>query len=439
MKRFLICLPLMIAAIPAHAEDVSPARLRADVETLVGFGTRHTMSSDSDPHRGIGAARAWAQAQFRAIGAQCGGCLTLALPEASFTGKRLPTPTKIVDVVAIQRGSERPDEVVIVAGHIDSRVSDVMDITHDAPGANDDGSGTALVIEAARVLSQRRFPSTIVYAVLSGEEQGLYGGKVLADYAKARGWRVKAMFNNDIVGNSRGSDGVVDDTHVRVFSEGPRADADAALSAAQRAIGGENESPSRNLSRWLAGLAGQDRKGLEVRQVWRADRMGRGGDHLPFEQLGFPAVRFSVAIENYDRQHQDLRTEGGRVYGDTVEAMDFAYLAGVTRLNVAGLAALARAPMPPAAAVKTAALQTSTELDWKPVPGAARYAVWQRATDAPGWPARPVLETADLHATLPGVRGDDWFFGVSAIAADGSASPIASAVPGGAFGPLERP
>lgn len=437
MTRTLFALPLLALATPLHAEAVSEQRLRHDVETLVGFGTRHTLSSDSDPRRGIGAARAWAEAEFRKTSAACGGCLTIALPETTVTGDRVPRPARIVDVVAIQRGSERADEVVIVAGHIDSRVSDVMDATSDAPGANDDGSGTALVLEAARVLSRQRFPTTVVYAVLSGEEQGLFGGKLLADYAKAQGWTVKAMFNNDIVGNSRGSDGLVDDAHVRVFSEGPRADGDAALAKAQRAIGGENDSPSRNVSRWLAGLAAGDRKGLAVRQVWRADRMGRGGDHLPFEALGYPAVRFSVAVENYDRQHQDLRTEQGRVFGDTVEAMDFAYLARVTRLNVAGLAALARAPLPPAATVK-AAVQTFTDIDWTPVPGAVRYAVWQRATDAPGWPAKPVAETTGTHASLPGVRGDDWFFGVSAIAADGSASPIASAVPGGAFRPVAR-
>lgn len=437
MTRALLALPLLALALPLHAQEVSPQRLKADVETLVGFGTRHTMSSPTDPKRGIGAARAWAKAQFEASSAACGQCLAIVTPETTVTGERLPTPTRIVDVVAIQRGSERPNEVVIVAGHIDSRVSDVMNATADAPGANDDGSGTALVLEAARVLSKRKFPTTIVYAVLSGEEQGLYGGKLLAEYAKAQGWTVKAMFNNDIVGNSRGSDGLVDDTHVRVFSEGPRGDGDAALARAQRAIGGENDSPSRNLSRWLAGLSDPVRTGLAVRQVWRADRMGRGGDHLPFEALGYPAVRFSVAVENYDRQHQDLRTEQGRAYGDTIDAMDFAYLAKVTRLNVAGLAALARAPLPPVATVK-AAVQTFTEVSWKPVPGAVRYALWQRRTDAPGWPVKPVLQTTQTQVTLPGVRGDDWFFGVSAIAADGSASPVASAVPGGGFEPQEQ-
>ncbi len=433
MKKLL---PFALLAVPAAAfaapdEAVSQSRLEADVARLVAFGTRHTLSSQDDPKRGIGAARKWAEAEFRKTSAACGGCLEIVLPETMVQGERVPTPVRLVDVVAIQRGTERPNEVVIVQGHIDSRNSDAMDAKGEAPGANDDGSGTALVLEAARALACRKFAGTIVYAVLSGEEQGLYGGKLLADYAKAQGWTVKAVLNNDIVGNSRGSDGLTDDTHVRVFSEGPRDDASDRTRAAQRAIGGENDSPSRNLSRWLAGL-GDD--GLSVRQVWRADRMGRGGDHLPFQEMGYPAVRFTVAVENYERQHQNVRTEAGRPFGDTMEAMDFAYLAKVTRINVRALAKLAAAPMPPAAKV-TAAVQTYTDVDWSAVPGAARYRVWQRRTDAAGWDAKPVAETAGTHVRLDSVRGDDWFFGVSTVAADGSESPIASAVPGGAYLP----
>lgn len=438
MKRLLL-IAASLAAAPARAapEDaISEARLRADVARLVSFGTRHTLSSQTDRKRGIGAARAWAEGEFRKTAKACGGCLTTALPETTVQGERVPQPVRIVDVVAIQRGSERPDEVVIVQGHIDSRASDPMDATSDAPGANDDGSGTALVLEAARVLSQQRFPTTIVYAVLSGEEQGLYGGTLLADYARRQGWTVKAVFNNDIVGNSHGSDGLVDDTHVRVFSEGPRADADDALRKAQRRDGGENDSPSRNLSRWLAGLGQADAAGLAVRQVWRADRMGRGGDHLPFEDAGIPAVRFTVGVENYDHQHQDVRVEAGKAYGDTIDQMDFPYLAKVVRLNVRGLAALAMAPMPPVATAR-AAVQTYTDLSWAPVPGAVGYSVWRRRTDAPGWEEQVIDNVAATSARLEGVRGDDWFFGISARSASGAESPIASALPGGAFQPWE--
>ena len=431
---------LLIAAlsVPAFAKtaEVSEARLRADVAKLVSFGTRHTLSSQSDRTRGIGAARRWAEAEMRHISKACGNCLTIALPEYMASGERIPQPVRIVDVVAIQRGTERPNEVVIVQGHIDSRVSEVMDALKDAPGANDDASGVAVVLEAARMLSRHPHPSTIVYAVLSGEEQGLFGGKLLANYAKAQGWTVKAVLNNDIVGNSRGSDGLIDDGHVRVFSEGPRADADDKLRLSARRFGGENDSPSRSLSRFIAGLKDQP---LEVRQVWRADRMGRGGDHLPFQELGYPAVRFSVAVENYDHQHQDVRTANGTVFGDSIEFMDFPYLAKVTRLNIAALEGLAAAPMPPASTAE-AAVQTFTDVKWSAVPGAATYSVWRRRTDAPGWEDKPVI--ADVVATsarLEGVRGDDWIFGVSSTAASGAESPISAAVPGGAFAPLVGP
>ena len=446
--RYLVLAAALLAA-PAAAQsdpasDVSEARLRADVEALVGFGTRHTMSSPDDPVRGIGAARRWGEAQFRAASDACGGCLEIVLPERMVSGNRVPVPTRLVNVVAIQRGTERPNEVVIVQGHIDSRVTDVMNATADAPGANDDGSGTALVIEAARVLSQGRYPTTIVYALLSGEEQGLYGGELLADYAKLHGWTVKAVLNNDIVGGSCGSDRYCDDDHVRVFSEGPRGDGDDALRANVRRNGGENDSPSRNLSRFVAAL---DSEELEVRQIWRTDRMGRSGDHLPFLDLGYPAIRFSVAVEDYEHQHQDLRVENGVTYGDTIDEMDFPYLAKVTRLNVRALHALARAPMPPAVQIE-AAVRTDTLLKWAPVPGAVRYTVWRRRTDEANWQRRldvggngsgaVALPAGDpISIVLSPDRGDDWMFGVSAIGANGIASPVASAVPGGAFAPVD--
>jgi Zn-dependent M28 family amino/carboxypeptidase len=306
---------------------------------------------------------------------------------------RVPSPTRLVDVLAIQKGTERPDEVVIIQGHIDTRASDPLNATIDAPGANDDGSGTALVLEAARILSKRKFPATIVYAVLSGEEQGLLGARLLAATAAARGWKVKAVLNNDIVGNTRGSDGLVEAAHVRVLSEGPRGVGDGALALAQRRAGGENDGPSRNLSRYIAGLAAADKTGIAVRQIWRADRIGRGGDHLPFEEMGFPAVRITVGLENYEHQHQDVRQEGAVAYGDTIGFMDFPYLAKVTRLNIRAAAAIAAAPMPPTVSEK-GAVSTDTVLEWPAVPGAAAYHVWRRRTDAAGWEPKPLLRTA---------------------------------------------
>ncbi|MDP5103700.1 MAG: M28 family peptidase, partial [Erythrobacter sp.] len=260
IKRALLLAAFAAAPLAAQtnpADSVSEDRLRSDVETLVGFGTRHTLSVQDDPNRGIGAAVNWALDELRRIGTACGDCLDV-MPVGEVVepdGRRIPAATLIRNAVAIQRGTERPNEVVIVQGHIDSRVSDAMDATSDAPGANDDGSGSALVLEAARALSATKYPSTIIYALLSGEEQGLFGGRILADWATAQGFTVKAVLNNDIVGNSCGKDGYCEPNVVRVFSEGPRADLTERLRAAQTRFGGENDSPGRNLSRWVADLA----------------------------------------------------------------------------------------------------------------------------------------------------------------------------------------
>lgn len=446
------------ASLNAIADQVSERSLRDHVERLVSFGTRHTLSDRDHPTRGIGAALNWAESEFRDYSRACGGCLEVVRTGDTVTGRRIPNPTLVENVVAIQRGTERPNQVVIITGHIDSRVTDVMNATADAPGANDDGSGTAAVIEAARILSRHRFPATIVYAPLSGEEQGLVGGRILADYARAQGWQVIANLNNDIIGNSCGSDGVCDDDNVRIFSEGLRWQGGDSLRPLIRSQGGENDSPSRNLSRFLADLADELSLGLDVRQIWRNDRFGRGGDHTEFLNAGFPAVRFSVAVENYNWQHQDLRTENGVEYGDTIDKMDFPYLRRVTQLNVAALAALARAPMPPAPTAE-GAVSTDTTISWEPVPGAVAYIVRWRPTDAANWQrsrrATPTPVPVDPQAVsegpqaatravghsvvLPGIRVDDWVFGVSSVAADGSESPVASAVPGGAFRPYTPP
>jgi hypothetical protein len=446
--------PSADAKLRAIAAPVSQTHLRHTIKTLVGFGTRHTLSSQTDPNRGIGAAIAWALEEFGRYSAACGECLRLARPGQAFTGDRIPVPTAIYDAVAIQWGTERPNDVVIIQGHIDSRVTDVMNATADAPGANDDGSGTAAVLEAARVLSKHRFPATIVYAALSGEEQGLYGGKVLADYAHAAGWNVVAVLNNDIIGNSCSSDGLCDFTHARVLSEGPRSQGQAELAKATHSLGGENDSPSRNISRFLDSLADRLNIGLDVRQSWRTDRFGRGGDHIPFLDLGYPAARISVAVENYDWQHQDLRTENGKRYGDTIDHVDFAYLAKMTKLNVAALAAIASAPPPPTAKV-IGAVENDTTVAWDPVVGADHYVVRWRRTDSNQWQrmkivgrqAGPGLDACprDSKAAeetklscavkLRHIRVDDWVFGVSSVTKDGFESPVASAVPGGVFKP----
>jgi Zn-dependent M28 family amino/carboxypeptidase len=447
MHRVLLATLLLAAAAPALAEpappvardpqiaaaasDVSEARLRATIERLVAFGTRHTLSDRSSPTRGIGAAERWAASQFETISRDCGGCLEVSTPKQTFTGKRVPQPTQIGAIVAVQRGTTDPERVIVITGHIDSRVSDVMNTTADAPGANDDASGVAAVMEAARILSRHKFAATLVYAPLEGEEQGLYGGKVVADLARQKGWRVEADLNNDIVGNTHGQGGEVVSDRVRVFSEGTKAVETQEQAARRRYNGGELDSPSRNLSRFIDRLAELYVPGLDVEMIYRTDRYGRGGDHTEFLKAGYPAVRITEAAENYHRQHQDLRTEDGIDYGDVISGVDFPYLAKVTRLNVATMAALAKAPAPPEGVKIEGAVSPDTAVSWSAVPGAARYRVWWRSTTAPQWQhSREVTGTSVL---LKGVVIDDWFFGVSAVAADGSESPVVFPGPAGDF------
>ena len=441
----LMCVTLLGAAPPLSTTDaklraiiapVSAAELKRNDEMLVSFGTRHTLSSQTDPKHGIGAALTWAQGKFEALG------LPTVRPCDMFSGARVPAPTRVCDMVAIQRGTERPNDVVIITAHIDSRVSDPLNANAFEPGANDDGSGSSAVLEAARVLSKHKFPGTIVYSLDSGEEQGLYGAKVIAAYAKAQGWNVIADLNNDIIGNSCGSDGVCDSTHARVLSEGPRSQGQAELMAATHSLGGENDSPSRNISRFLDSLADRLKIGLDVRQIWRTDRFSRGGDHIEFLKLGFPAARISVAVENYNWQHQDVRVENGVHYGDTIDHVDFAYLAKMTKLNVAALAAIASAPPPPAPKVE-GGVSTDTTVTWEPVAAAASYAIRWRRTDANQWEVSrsvPAGQCAtECKVVLPHIRVDDWVFGVSSVSKDGFESPVASAVPGGAFHPYIAP
>jgi hypothetical protein len=408
----------------ALAAAVSEAELKASISALVGFGTRHSASDTKSATRGIGAARRWAEGRFKDFSAACGNCLQVITPSQSFTGDRLPIPTEIVDVLAIQPGTTDPDRFIIMSAHIDSRNSDPLDAKGDAPGANDDGSGTAAVIEAARVLSKHKFPATIVYAALSGEEQGLNGGKVLADFARAHNWTVEAVLNNDIIGNSTGASGMKDSGHVRVFSEGTKAVETPAQANRRRYNGGEVDSPSRNLARFIDRLADHNINGLDVKMVYRTDRFGRGGDQTRMLEAGYPAVRITEAVEHYDRQHQNVRVENGRRYGDLIDGVDFQYLAKVTKLNVAALAALARAPMPPAVTI-TGQVSPDTRVSWTPVKGAVGYKVWWRDTTAPQWQFSRTAPADATSLTLEGVVIDDWFFGVSAIAADGSESPIA--------------
>ena len=414
MKHFLpFPALLLIAAAPAP----SPTALRTTIDKLVSFGTRHTLSSATDPKRGIGAARTWVAGEFAKLG------LTVERPSKRFDGPRAPNGVIVEDVLGIQRGTGDPNHIVIVAGHIDSRVSDPMDFTRDAPGANDDGSGVALVMEAAHLLSKEKFNATIIYAVLSGEEQGLWGGKLLAETAKAKGWRVAAMLNNDIVGNTVGQDGRIVNDRVRVFSEGIGAAEDVAAVKLKRASGGEDDSPSRALAKAVSRLA-QAADLLPVMAIRRPDRFGRGGDHTPMLEAGFPAVRFTVGVENYDAQHQDLRSENGKRYGDTADRMDFAYLAKVTTLNVAALRQLAAAPPAPTNVIAGGAVSSDMTLKWDAVPGAAAYRIRWRRADRTDWEQSRDVPVGEMQATLKGIIVDDTFAGVSALSKDGAESLV---------------
>ncbi len=421
----------------ALAQAPSEAQLRATITQLVGFGTRHTLSDTRSDTRGIGSARRWVQARFETIARDCGGCIEVVTPSQMFTGKRAPTPVQVMDVVAIKRGRGDPQRVIVMTGHLDSRVTDVMNSTSDAPGANDDASGVAALIEAARLLSKQDNDATLVFAALSGEEQGLYGGKVLADYAVAQGWQVEAQLNNDIVGNSRGQNGVRDNTTVRVFSEGTRSTETLAQANYRRYHGGEVDSPSRNVARMMASLAEQYLPDFRVRMVYRTDRYGRGGDQVPFLEAGFPAVRVTEAHEDYTRQHQDLRTgdtdqDRGVRYGDTIDGIDFRYLARVTALNSVTMAALSRAPAPPTGVEISGALATDTTLRWNKVPGAAGYRVHWRDTTAPQWQHARAVGDVD-QAVLKDVVIDDWYFGISSVSVDGYESPVVFPGDAGSF------
>jgi hypothetical protein len=447
MKRAFATVGVWLAVPAVAAEPVDLARavsadeLKASITALVGFGTRHTASDTTSDKRGIGAARRWAEARFRAFSAACDGCLTIIKPADVVTGPRLPQPTRVENILAIQPGTSDPARIIIMSAHIDSRASDPLDATSDAPGANDDGSGTAAVIEAARVLSAHKFPASIVYALLSGEEQGLNGGKILADFARTHGWQVEAVLNNDIIGNTTGASGSKDSGHVRVFSEGTKAVETPEQANRRRYNGGEVDSPSRNLARFIDALAMRSINGLDVKMVYRTDRFGRGGDQVRMLEAGYPAVRITESVEHYDRQHQNVRVVAGRRYGDLIDGVDFPYLAKVTGLNVAALAALATAPMPPAVRIE-GAVTPDTVVRWQAVPGAAGYRVWWRDTTAPQWQHSRTVPGGATSLTLDSVVIDDWFFGVSSIAADGSESPVAFPGDAGDFispGPAQRP
>lgn len=423
----------------AIAGAVQANRIQADIETLVGFGTRHTLSETTSDTRGIGAARRWIYAEFEKISAACGGCLEVSYQSRVISGTpRIPDPVEVVSVIAIQRGTIDPNRYVVMSGDIDSRVSDVMDFSSDAPGANDNASGVAGTLEAARVLSQYQFAGSIVYAALAGEEQGLFGGQIMAETAQQEGWRIKAVLNNDMIGNIEGINGVIDNRTARIFAEGTRMGETEQEARQRRFMGGEVDSPSRNLARFIDWMADRYIENLDAKVIYRLDRFARGGHHRPFNDLGFPAVRIMETNEHYDRQHQDLRTENGRVYGDTIDGVDFAYAAKLTALNAVSLAAMAAAPNPPTAVRISGAVTANTTLSWAP-PRAeeqalvAGYRIYWRDTDAANWQYSRDVGLVTTY-TLENVVIDNYFFGVASVSVDGYESPVVFPGAAGSFG-----
>jgi hypothetical protein len=410
--------------------SVSPARIEADIRRLEDFGTRHTMSDTISDVRGIGAARRWLHQELDGISRACGGCLEVGyvsgvIPTAGHP--RIPEETDIVNVVAIQRGSASPERFVIIQGHYDSRATDVLDAVSDAPGANDNASGTAVVLEAARLLSRYQFPATIVYAALSGEEQGLLGGEILAEHALAEGWDILGVLNNDIVGNTRGITGQADNTTARIFAPGLPPDTDAATLRRLMATGGELDVPSRQLGRYLVRAADRYVPTLAATLIYRLDRFGRGSDHTPFFLRGFPGIRVSETHEDYTRQHQDVRVEDGIQYGDLADFVDFEYTGRITAMNAAAAAGLAWAPPPPRNVRIQGAVQPHTTLRWErpagDAPELAGYRVYWRDPRSTTWDhSRWVGDVTSF--TLENVVIDNWFFGVASVARDGNESLV---------------
>ncbi len=408
-------------------KEVSAKRIEADIRKLVSFGTRNTLSEQDSSTRGIGAARDWLHAEFQRISADCGGCLdvqkqTFLQPKAN----RIPEPTNLTNVYAILKGTTDPTRVYVVSGHYDSMCTSPIDAKCDAPGANDDASGTAVSIELARVMSKRKFDATIVFMAVPGEEQGLLGAAYYAEQAKLANTNIEGMFTNDIVGGVTTKKNSQFRKRVRVFSEGVPSDETPQQAATRRSVGGENDSASRQLARYVKEQSDRYLKGFGAWMIYRRDRYGRGGDHIPFVERGFAGIRFTESDEDYTHQHQNVRTEGGVFYGDTPEFVDFEYTADVARVNLAALASLASAPgKPQNVGLVTGGLNNNTVLKWDAGTDSdlAGYELVWRDTSAAEWTgSRPVGNVTTYTAT--GMSKDNYFFGIRAVDKAGNKSPV---------------
>lgn len=435
MKKILFPLLLLIPILASSQTDnriyeiinsVSADRIEADITKLANFGTRHTLSDTISQTRGIGAARRWIKSEFEKTSANCGDCLEVFyqkdLVKKGDNG-RIVHDVWVVNVVAIQRGKKYPNRFIIMSGDIDSRVSDPNNFTSDSPGANDNASGMAGTMEAARVLTKYKFENSIIYLGLSGEEQGLYGGKGLAAYAKEKGWEIIGIMNNDMIGNITGVDGVVDNREFRIFSEPvPPTETDKQRNA-RRFYGGEVDGISRQLARYVYKTTKTYMPEMNPMMIYRLDRFGRGGHHRPFNDAGFAGIRIMEAHENYTQQHQDIRTENGFKYGDVLEHVNFDYARKLTAVNAINLASIAWAPPTPKEVKIGGIVEPSARLQWSEVDGAVGYKIYWRDTTAPNWEhSRNVGNVTKF--TLEGIVIDNFLFGVSSIGKDGFESPV---------------
>jgi hypothetical protein len=412
--------------------EISAANMRTAVEKLVSFGTRHSLSDTLSSTYGIGAARHWIKSEFERYAQSSNGRMKVEFLESTVpSSQRIPYPAKIVNVTAtLEPKHQDPSRrMLVVSGHYDSRCSNVLDSVKAAPGANDDASGTALVLELARVFSKYEFNTTIIFVAFAGEEEGLLGSTQFAETAKQERWNIQAVLNNDIVGNTHGGGGEIESSYVRVFSEAYNPLDTGVTFRHRNTLGLENDGTARSLARYIKETEERYVPNFEVRLIYRRDRFLRGGDHLPFHERGFPAVRFTEAKENFNHQHQDVRTEDGTTYGDLPEFMSFEYCANIARINAATLASLALAPTQPAnVKIVTSHLEYLTTLHWNknPEPYAAGYRVRYRETTSSQW--QNSIYTADTSLTLK-ISKDDFLFGVQSVDKEGNASPVSIPLP----------
>lgn len=433
-KLFLIictcCFSTLIAQTDSRLYDiintVSAKRIERDITTLTNFGTRHTLSDTVSQTRGIGAARRWIKSEFDKISADCGACLEVFYQKdlvKQGVNPRIAKDVWVVNVVAIKRGTKYPNRFIIMSGDIDSRVSDPNDFKSDSPGANDNASGMAGTIEAARVLSTYDFDNSIIFVGLSGEEQGLFGGKGLAAYAKKKEWEIIGVLNNDMIGNIKGVDGVISNRDFRIFSEPVPPNETTQQRRARRFYGGEVDGISRQLARYVYTTTKRYMPEMNPMLIYRLDRFGRGGHHRPFNDFGYAGIRIMEAHENYTQQHQDIRVENGIAYGDVLEHVDFEYAKKLTAVNAINLASIAWGPPAPETVEIGGIVEPSAKLKWSKVAGAKGYKIYWRDTTSPTWNNYLYVGNV-LQKTIEGIVLDNYYFGVSSVSESGHESPV---------------